>query len=138
MGAWGEGAQSALPPTMNAYRDLAYAIERGSLKDVKFISKSGDINIHNNNESALQLACKEGHIDIVEYLLSLGADLHADNDNALQWAAKYGHLNIVMLLVSSGANVHANEDGALRAATKHQHTDIVDFLTASAARDINY
>ena len=49
----------------------------------------------------------KGRLEIIKYLVSLGADIRVRNDWAIQWASKYGHLETVKYLVSLGANIRA-------------------------------
>ena len=74
-------------------------------------------DIHANNERALRRACEEGHLDVVKYLVEQGANIHADNEYALHWASRKGHLEVVKYLVSQGADVHARDELALQCAS---------------------
>ncbi|KAK9499652.1 hypothetical protein O3M35_002659 [Rhynocoris fuscipes] len=65
--------------------------------------------------SPLHWACKEGHIKIVELLMSRGARINATNrgdDTPLHLAAAHGHKEIVHLLLRNKADVNfTNEHG---------------------------
>jgi len=50
------------------------------------------------------MAARNGHRELVKYLLEQGADLHAENDEALQLAAVNGHLEVVKYLLEQGAD----------------------------------
>jgi ankyrin repeat protein len=54
-------------------------------------------------DTALKAAAESGHLDIVDRLLSAGADVNAGA--ALQSAASCGHLEIVDRLLSAEADV---------------------------------
>ena len=43
-----------------------------------------------------------GHIDVIRYLVSQGADIHAHDDLAVRWASENGHLDGVNYLVETG------------------------------------
>jgi hypothetical protein len=43
---------------------------------------------------------------VVKYLVSLGADIRSEDDYAVRWASKYGHLEMVRYLVSQGADIY--------------------------------
>lgn len=63
----------------------------------------------NNKNSPLQIACSEGHFDLVCLLLQNGADInHADVQNhwtALHCAAQ-NHIEICDILLKYGADIH--------------------------------
>jgi ankyrin repeat protein len=55
---------------------------------------------------------EHSHKDVIELLLSKGADIHTeDNDGqtALHWALERGDKNIVEFLLSKGANVNVED-----------------------------
>lgn len=63
-----------------------------------------------NGESALCIACAEGHTAIVRRLLDHGAAVHRPHEAtgmmpALHTAAGAGHVAVVELLIARGANV---------------------------------
>lgn len=75
-----------------------------------------DLNIGDDHAfSLLHWASKEGHLSIVELLLSRGARVNATNmgdDTSLHLAAAHGHREIVVKLLSRKADVFAtNEHG---------------------------
>lgn len=90
----------------------------------------------------LQLVCLLGKQDLVELLLTRGADPNKFGyyyGTPLQAAARGGRLEIVGLLLQHGASVNTVQgrwDTALRAATIGGHSDIVHLLVSHGA-DIN-
>ena len=64
----------------------------------------------------LHYACQEGHLPIVEYLISKGANIEAKGEiemTPLHYACQEGHLPIVEYLISKGANIDAQDgDGS--------------------------
>lgn len=92
------------------------------------------INLNSLREYGFQLACKNGHINIVELLLNIkhkGCDkysdtlsgninVHADNELAFRMACENGHNDIVKLLLSLTGddyiNVHVACDHAFLSA----------------------
>ncbi|KAE9417909.1 hypothetical protein Angca_003262, partial [Angiostrongylus cantonensis] len=75
-----------------------------------------DLNVGDDHAfSLLHWASKEGHVSIVEMLLSRGARVNATNmgdDTSLHLAAAHGHRPIVVKLLARKADVHAtNEHG---------------------------
>ena len=59
---------------------------------------------------AIRLAAENGHLEMVKYLVSQGANVNAQNDYADRRAAHYGHLETVKYLVSQGANANAQDN----------------------------
>jgi len=68
-----------------------------------------DINYPNRlGFTALQIAVKKGHKDLVSLLVEQGADIEvttALGDSLLRMAQRAGHQEIVMLLVNAGASL---------------------------------
>jgi len=62
----------------------------------------------NDGWTALSVAAREGHYDVVVFLLGKGADINALEDggnSALFWAAFSGNIKIVNLLLQKGADI---------------------------------
>jgi len=116
-------------------------------------SEEGDITLlnilldgeiaHNDMGLACRLAAGGGHLEVVERLLAMGADVNdaaaADyrDRTALQAAAEGGHLEVVERLLAVGADVNdAAADGrtALQAAAKSGHTEIISRLEKAGAQ----
>ena len=71
-----------------------------------------DIDIHErdeNNCSAIIYASVKGHVNVVELLLSKGADINDkanDGCSSIIEASAEGHVSVVEFLLSKGANFH--------------------------------
>jgi hypothetical protein len=55
-----------------------------------------------------------GYLEVIKYLVLVGADVHAEGDCALRWASENGHLGVTRYLIGVGADVHGRNDEALR------------------------
>ena len=93
--------------------ELAMAVWNGDLKKVKSIMAKKKIN-GPTLDTLLYGASEQGHLEVVKYLHSKGADVNVKwNDyigaphdcclTALMIATKNGHLDIVKFLISKGA-----------------------------------
>ena len=59
------------------------------------------------------MASSNGHADVVELLLSKGANIHKkdrDGDSSIILASSNGHADAVELLLSKGANIHDKDN----------------------------
>ena len=84
-------------------------------------------------------AAKNGHIDVVKYLVSHGADINGGNyhDLPLSDAAENGHIDVVQYLVSHGADVGASlKQRLLYLAAENGYIDFVKYLVSRGA-DVN-
>ena len=124
------------------------ACQSGDLEDVQTILdelKTKNIDVQDANQktgvniqdadgnSGLHLAASGGHLPVVEFLVSEGADVNTtndDNETALTEAAFSGHLEVCQYLVSNGADVTVESEfgTALELAEEEGHDAIVDLL----------
>ncbi|XP_043924865.1 ankyrin repeat and KH domain-containing protein 1-like [Protopterus annectens] len=87
-------------------------------------------------ETALTLACCGGFSEVADFLIKAGADIELGCSTPLMEAAQEGHLELVKYLLSAGANVHATTatgDTALTYACENGHTDVADVLLQAGA-----
>ncbi|WYZ46355.1 hypothetical protein EsH8_IX_000580 [Colletotrichum jinshuiense] len=93
---------------------------------------------HDNLKSHIRQLC-EGHKNIVQTLLEMGADINAQSEDygdALQAASTGGHETIVQILLDKGADVNAQGglfSNALQAASRGGHEAIVQMLLNNGA-----
>jgi ankyrin repeat protein len=92
-------------------------------------------------ETALDIACYKGHLDVVELLVAAGARVDPQSRGqpaALVHAAAAGHLEVVKYLVEeAGADVQrASSSGmtTLQMAVDSGHADIVEYLRLVISR----
>ena len=95
------------------------AIEKGDLEQVKKCGSLGSGNI------PILTASRLGHLEILKYLVSIGADVRSGNDFTLMLAAANGYLEIVIYLISLGAYIHSNNNYAIIAASENGHLEVV-------------
>ena len=90
-------------------------------------------DIHAWNNWALRGSASNGKLKVVKYLASQGANIHVNDDQVLQYSANNGHLEIVKYLVSQGASIHINNDQALRWGAYNGHLKVVKYLVSQGA-----
>jgi len=90
-------------------------------------------NIHDDDDHALRQSAYRGKMSVVKYLVSIGADVHAYNDAAVRYSAESGCLGIVKYLVSIGANINAHDDYALRWSAFFGNLNMVKYLVSIGA-----
>ena len=139
---------------------LLTAAENGINKAVQFLLDMG-ININDvdsNGRTALMLASKAGHEEIVETLLSAGAngsqDSHSkasqvllkrgadpnirkkDGATTLMYASQNGHSEVVQILLKGDADPNIRKKGeatALMYASQNNHSEVVQILLKGGA-----
>jgi ankyrin repeat protein len=122
-----EVVRELLKTTSGSIKTLNVACIGGHLEVVKalaHIRKPSDI---------LRIAASHGHLDIVKYAVSAGAD--PASYQPLCEAAGNGYLEIVRWLIAAGANPHDVE--VMRQATLYDHLEVVLELI-SHTRDTSY
>ena len=124
---------------MNFTFELALldAVTAGNNEAVEFLLQLETVNIDHTNEegkTALMLACKRGHEDIVHSLLSAGANVNIQDNKgwtALMIASEHNHISIIHMLLEANANPHLKtSDGsnAVTIASYYGNYDIVELL----------
>ena len=107
------------------------------------IERGARINVNSagQNRTPLDLAAREGDLEMVELLVDNGANVN--NYKPLQLASEKGYLEIVTYLVEHGANLNEPDivigvDGLspLHEAVRGGHFDVVEYLVEQGA-DIN-
>ncbi|XP_064652965.1 ankyrin-1-like [Lineus longissimus] len=123
---------------------LFNAVERGDLVGVEKALQNGcetNQSRHSIHGSALHLAAKAGHAEIIDCLLSHGADIH-NNDSErrtpLHYACARGHDDVVDIFLKHGAKINfVNSDQTpLHMACEAGHIHIIRRLLFAGA-DVN-
>jgi ankyrin repeat protein len=90
---------------------LLGAIDADDLEYIRLLVDQGaDVNQKINSYTPLMIACEQGNLEIVEYLLSKKADINAidkeGKNTPLIYAAANGHPKVVELLIKHNANIN--------------------------------
>lgn len=113
----------------NDFDHLRTAAEEGEISKVMKYTEAG-LDLNNRDSvglAALHYGARNGHLEIVRYLIENGAevDLPGMNDGtALSSAVGFGHKKVVDYLLSIGANVNQRNiygDTALHVAAYHDN-----------------
>lgn len=128
---------------MDPVTTILKACEVGDIKRVKELIDSGvDVNCDGTGPtgidlgykfSPIEVASKNGKLDLVKYLVSKGADISSDGDYPVRIASLCGHIKIVKYLASKGANITVRNNEAIVNASIRGHIDIMKYLITVGA-----
>ena len=115
------------------YADLLYqAAKAEDIAKVEKIKKNRGVNVRNggNGLAAIQIAAKNGDLDVVKFLLGKGADVRLNyyqskEDTALYIAAEESHWEIVQLLLAHGS-VNFFNPGEIEEFLLHYSTKMIN------------
>lgn len=138
------GADTLLPAVANQERQhaLFFAVKLNNSQLISFLLKDDDdVEIIHNGRTLLILAAELGHLETVECLLELGAQLEsADNANgktALMYAAENGRVKVIKKLLEFGAQIDTvnpqNGQTAFAYATGNNHVEAMGCLATLGA-----
>ena len=120
---------------------LYYASLLGLIQPLRWLQKQ-DLDCNKTEmtlNDALRAGSCQGHFDIVDFLITHGAEVNARSQmgtTALHLAAENGHAEVVKLLIDQGAEVKTqDQDGwtALHRAAKNGHSEVVKLLIGQGA-----
>lgn len=77
----------------------------------------------------LEDACHKGYVEVVEVLLSQGANINYDNNSSISFACARGHLEVVKLLIDRGADIASSKgEHLLNVAIVNGCLDVAHYL----------
>jgi hypothetical protein len=143
--AWGISLLAASGAVQTSPDGFSEAMRRGDLQEARAMLQA-DPALANKTDAIgrtpLARAARDGQLDMVELLLSSGADVNGagpDSATPIYEAAEAGHLQVVRRLLSAGAEANkGSQTGGppLFGAIRGGHGDVVGQLLASGA-DVN-
>jgi ankyrin repeat protein len=114
--------------------EMVAPVQRGHLACLKYILDFCGVSSKTDIcEEILYHACAHGHLDIVEYILSRGANIHNIVRSPIQIACVNGHLDVVRLLYTRGCNVRQRDDLVLQLACENGHEEVARYLQSLGA-----
>lgn len=119
---------------------LSIAAEKGFLEVVKDLYKAGaDPNIPDSFGIDAMFTCaQEGHVDILDFLYSIGCDINRTGEsNRLTVACEWNLIDVLKYLISHGANLKSTNhkfENALHVAQRKKQQDLIEFLKDSQTR----
>ena len=88
-------------------------------------------DVNTITELPLGFAARNGHLEVVVFLIEHGAKINRFNDTVLRWAINNGHLNVLKYLIEKGASItHARKLESL--ARQRGHIEMADYLKGLA------
>lgn len=85
---------------------LEYITSMGKISHIKFLVDMCFDKLEPELNRLFVIGCANGQIDMVNYLLDLGADIHTGDNLAFASACFFGHLHIVQLLLDKGVVIN--------------------------------
>ena len=140
---------------MQALNNLIQAACSGDVEQVRRLLQADPTTVHARDpylqSTPLHYAAHRGYLEIVQLLLTAGADVTAREGSSdttpLHWAAEGGHLEVARLLVEHGADVNAIDGWhnlgpvgwaiAIESGNCHAQTarrEVADFLLSRGAQ----
>ncbi|EAX97244.1 hypothetical protein TVAG_037510 [Trichomonas vaginalis G3] len=117
------------------YYIIHEAARAGNLRLVKCLGEYGfDIETKDkrNGDNPLIIASYTGHLEVVQYLISIGANKETKNNGGwtpLICASDYGYLEVVKYLISVGADKEAKNNKG-KACYNYGNRDIRNYLSS--------
>lgn len=109
------------------------AAEKNQLYRVKqHIKYKNDPFMQSYKDWVLVCACDRGYLEMVKYIISVGADVH--DDRALQYAIYKQHFEIIECLVDNGADV---PHGLIVASQNPNNVSLIKYFISKGATNLN-
>jgi len=130
---------------MSACRNILRAARQGSLSDLQMLlsTSPGSVNEQNSKkETAISLAVGSGFVDMVDYLMTTGANMQhisVGNDTLLHLAVRNKHANVIKRLLDAKIPVNApnvQQMSALHLCAVSGDLDVFKMLLAHGS-DLN-
>lgn len=111
-------------------KDYLNAIKAGDLEEVARLYNKG---ISYCEYTSLETAAINGHVNVLEFLASKGANLKRNYNGALRKASTMNVTDVVKYLVQNGSMTSKNNRSILLDAARHNNFELVKFLIENGA-----
>lgn len=107
--------------------DHKFAIEHGvdDLYELLLTISDDKLSEESRNDYVLYWACRNGIVELAEFMIETGTNLNSDNNLQMKVAIEKGKVEIVKLLIKHGATVSID---VLELASKNAQTEILEIL----------
>ena len=109
-------------------------VQEGSLEKLKKCFEKNKCKINETDENGMTLlmwACDRGHLDIVKYILGLGADVNkrdSEGQTCLHYAVSCDYLEIIKILLESKVESNVEDDEGQKPIDLTQNKEIIQLL----------
>jgi hypothetical protein len=111
---------------------------RHELASYLYSKYKNKIDIHRNDNVLLRTCCNQGLINIVRWLVLLGADVTANDNNALYLACINNNIDIIIFLIETGKfNINNVIYKLIDICCIKNNVDIIKFIVSIPNIDIN-
>jgi len=107
-------------------RSFQIAAVKGSLETLKHLVEFGCKQEELN--AAFVESCKGKNMDVIKYLIGLGADVHHKKDRAIVEAATNGRLQVLKFLIECGCDPTTSNNKAFILACQNNRPKVVKYL----------
>jgi ankyrin repeat protein len=130
---------------LDVNKSLLYAADGDENMIVKYlvIEREVDVNFQYNGKTSLHCASRNGHFDVVKFLVKRGAEVNKQEDKtlltALHYAGSRGFLKIIKFLIDNGANSNLRDKQGktcLHYSVIFGNVEVVKYLTEKV-EDVN-
>jgi ankyrin repeat protein len=112
----------------NKDKFFVYAVSIGNLSVIKFLVEKCGCDPSANNDDAIVCSARDGNMDVLKYLVSLGCDFCNQDYWAFNFSAMSGKLEIVKYFIEIGVDPTINDNIALKTAVTQNRVEVVNFL----------
>jgi len=91
------------------------------------------------NQDKFNWACEKGHLEVAQWLYSLGdVNIHIKDDEVFRWACQNGNLEVAQWLYSlGGVNIHFKDEEAFTWTCVYSHLKVAQWLYSLGGVDIH-